>query len=314
MNASLETHIRSRAALLRSVRRLFDGRGFLEVTPPCLLSEAIIDVYIDPLRLSQERSSPRFLQTSPELAMKRLLCDGAPSMYSIGPVFRAGESGQHHNTEFTMLEWYELGGTTSSAVDLLQCLTVEILRRSPSDVMTYQEAFIECLDVDPLDCETTELHDLVAQDTPSLAARLRTKRDELLDVLLSTRLQPEWAKKHRSVILTRYPISQAALAKPCADEPRCAERFEWFVDGIELANGYDELVDAAQLRERFQTNIERRATEGREHLPLPKRFLAAMDKGLPECSGVAVGIDRLLMVQTQCESLSDIMPLTDQNI
>ncbi|MEM9367781.1 MAG: EF-P lysine aminoacylase EpmA [Planctomycetota bacterium] len=314
MNESLGACVRDRAVLLRSIRKLLDSRGFLEVTPPCLMSEAIIDVYIDPLGLQQERLGTRYLQTSPELAMKRLLCDGAPSIYAICPAFRANESGQHHNTEFTLLEWYELGGTSRSAIDLLQRLTVEMLQRAPCEVLTYQDAFADGLGVDPLACDITVLRDLVSQEQPSLSQGLITQRDDLLDVLLATRLQTEWSEKKRSVILTRYPISQAALAKPCADDPRCAERFEWFVDGIELANGYDELVDAERLRSRFQSNAERRTLEGRDDLPMPARFLAAIEKGLPPCSGVAVGVDRLLMVQRNQDRLSDVMPLTDDAV
>jgi lysyl-tRNA synthetase class 2 len=309
--------IRHRADLLRELRQFFDSRGFLEVQPPCLSRECVIDPYIDPLeipveqlQLSADQLPERlFLQTSPEAAMKRMLAAGAPSIYSLGPVFRAGEQGKLHNVEFTMLEWYEVGADLEAGIELLGQLAIHILGGERYDVRTYRELFHDTLGIDPITADDALLGALVSRVDPDLAASIGRDRDALLDVLLSVRIQPQLGIP-RPLIVRNYPLGQAALARTADDDPQCAARFELFVHGIELANGYDELRDAEVLAARFARSNVKRAKAGRRPLPGESALLHAMRRGLPACAGVALGVDRLLMVRTGSPSLESVMPFS----
>lgn len=311
--AGLKVAIRERAELLRSLRRFFDDRGFLEVQPPCLLPDCVVDAFIDPirvdpseLRLGGDVASRRlFLQASPELAMKQMLADGAPSIYSIGPAFRAGESGPWHRTEFTMLEWYEVGGDERSAVRLLSELASETLHGLAVEVCTYRELFSRRLGFDPIEVPLSELARSVASVSRPLAEALRDDRDGMLDVILSERLQPEMGSE-RPLIVTGYPLAQAALAKGSAADPHTACRFELFYRGVELANGYDELLDPDELARRSAENDRRRVATGRAALRAGGALIEAMRKGLPPCAGVAVGVDRLQMVKSGRNDLQGV--------
>ncbi len=190
--------------------------------------------------------------------MKRMLAVGAPSIYSIGPVFRADERGPHHNVEFTMLEWYDVGSTIDQEIKLLGELAMTMLDRSGYETQTYRQLFQQRLGFDPIDISLPELCEQLRQllnDAP-LADRLATDRDALLEILMSQSIQPHLG--HASPLIVKdYPLSQAALARQAAD-PQCAARFELFVDGIELANGYDELLDAEIFQQRRITNNAQR--------------------------------------------------------
>ncbi|MEM1224775.1 MAG: EF-P lysine aminoacylase EpmA [Planctomycetota bacterium] len=313
----------SRALLLRELREFFDSRGFLEVQPPCLADDCVVDAYLDPLQVHRDSggdldSSPDmvgsssmttswYLQTSPESAMKQMLADGAPSIYSIGPVFRSGEQGPLHRVEFTMLEWYELGGTAATAIELLKQMAKEFLAVDAA-VDTYRDLFLRHADLDPLEAPIESLVSRAAESDAALARSLRNDRDGLLDVILSQVIQPRLADAG-SLVLTHYPRTQAALAKHSAVDPRCAERFEWFHQGIELANGYDELTDAEELVRRFEINNQTRVQQGRQPLPVETRLVRAMRSGMPACSGVAVGVDRLHMVIEGHRRLVDVQPM-----
>ncbi|WP_168566594.1 EF-P lysine aminoacylase EpmA [Crateriforma spongiae] len=315
-NSSMHPMVVQRADLLRQVRRFFDDRDYFEVQPPCLGRDCVVDVYLDPIRVQTSELGlatddvPRhyFLQTSPESAMKRMLAGGAPSIYSIGPVFRSGEIGRHHNVEFTMLEWYQRDGNAESQIGLLKDLAKVILRRTATSVISYREAFRQSLGVDPIDGELQRLRSLVQQREPDLAQDLGDDRDGLLDVLFSERVIPKLTKRS-SWIVRDYPLTQAALARRSARDPDCAERFEWFVDGIELANGYDELLDANELLHRYESNNRKREAVGRSTLETDTTLLAAMRSGLPQCAGVALGFDRLLMLHMGVEQIGDVIPL-----
>lgn len=296
--------LRHRAELLRQLRRFFDSRDFLEVQPPCLLGDCVVDAYLDPvevdpatLRLPPDQVPERlYLQTSPESAMKQALAAGAPSIYSIGPVFRGGESGPWHRVEFTMLEWYEVGGDVNSGIDLLGQLAQTVLESDGCLVQDYRGAFLKHAGIDPLEADLGQLRERVAAVDSSLADSLADDRDGLLDVLLSERVQPQLGRG-RPLILKNYPLSQAALARRSPEDPRCAARFELFVDGCELANGYDELRDPDELIRRGCEHNFRRIARGRDPLPVENTLVQAMRQGLPACAGVALGVDRLQMVR-----------------
>ena len=251
---------------------------------------------------------PKFyLQPSPESVMKRMLAAGAPSIYSIGPVFRAGESGAHHNVEFTMLEWYEVDGTFDSAIRMTADLVCDVLGHDGFDRISYRDAFSREVGLDPLNCVIDRLRDLVAETDPSLASTLGDDRDEILDVILSERIAPKLGVK-RPLVLTDYPLSQAALAKPSVDDEQCAARFELFSGGIELANGYDELVAPEPMKERAEINNRKRIRDGRDALPVQTSLYHAMHQGLPPSSGVALGFDRLLMLAVNESDLRSVLP------
>ncbi len=305
--------IRQRAGLLRDLRSWFDARGFLEVQPPCLSRECIVDLHIDPicvpgeqLGLPTDASAWYFLQTSPEAAMKRLLAAGAPSIYSIGPVFRGGERGSHHNVEFTMMEWYQLESGYAEGVRLLGALAAELLNRDRFDVVCYRDVFCDQVGCDPISSEIALLQEHAARIDRELSDSLAGDRDGLLDVIWASVIQPELGRP-RPIVVKNYPLTQAALAKVSDDDPECAERFELFADGIELANGYHELGDADVLQQRLERSNRERKRMGKQELPLPHQFLEAMRKGLPPCAGVALGVDRLLMIRTGVTEISNVL-------
>lgn len=308
-------YLADRAELLRFTRTFFDQRGFLEVQPPSLSRDCVVDAYLDPItvdakemNVADTRLPERFyLQTSPESAMKRMLAAGAPSIYSIGPVFRAGEAGRHHNVEFTMLEWYEVDGDFESAIRMTGDYVVESLNADDFDRISYRQAFQHALELDPIDARHEQLVDAVARCASSLEVSTDHDRDDLLDLLLSAAVAPTLGIK-RPLVLTDYPLSQAALAKRSKTDPACAARFEVFVQGIEIANGYDELLDAQVLRDRFEQNNRKRIQTGREQLPVETTLLTAMRLGLPQCSGVALGIDRLLMLKVGADQIRQVLP------
>lgn len=309
--------LRERALMLQELRQFFDGRGFFEVQPPCLSRDCIVDAFIDPievstsqLRLGLDLPPQYYLQTSPELAMKRMLAVGAPSIYSIGPVFRAGELGDHHNCEFTMLEWYDVGADLNAGIELLGTLAAKVLHRESYHVVTYRQLFIDTLGFDPITAELAVLQEHVRKVDPALVASMLDDRDGLLDVLLSECIQPTLGID-RPTIIRNYPLSQAALARQAEDDEQCAARFELFAAGLELANGYDELRDERVLEERFRHNDQRRMDAGRKPLWRQDHSLhRAISEGLPQCTGVALGVDRLLMVRTGKHAISDAIPLT----
>ena len=312
--------LRERSELLKKLRLFFDQRGFLEVQPPCLTTDCVIDPYIDPLRVDASEfqlglrtgEEIHFLQTSPEAAMKRMLAAGAPSIYSLGPVFRAGEQGEQHNLEFTMLEWYEVGADVEQGIETLGALACDVLNVEKFKVHSYRHLFQEYCGFDPIDAPLSHLRLHAQTIDASLTTSIAEDRDGILDLILSHAIQPKLG--HESPMIVRdYPLSQAALAKPSTKDTQCAARFELFVAGIELANGYDELRDPDVLLERFRLCNQKRKTVGRRPLPLKVPLLEAMRVGLPQCAGVALGVDRLLAVQLGEKSISSVMPFTFLN-
>lgn len=308
-------YLRERSALLGALRRFFDGRGFLEVQPPCLSRDSVVDAYLDPLHIDSRHFGiasvdlpARFdLQTSPESAMKRMLAAGAPSIYSIGPVFRAGERGAQHNVEFTMLEWYDVGAGMDEGVEFLGSVAGYCLGYDSYDVRSYRDLFREELDFDPIGAPLETLCRRAETIDREMAASLSADRDGLLDFLLTNLVQPKLGTD-RPLIVTHYPLSQAALAKASADDPECAARFELFVGGMELANGYDELLDPDVLLERYQKNNAQRIAVGRPPMTVQTTLLDTMRQGMPACAGVALGVDRLLMALTGSPSIDEVIP------
>jgi lysyl-tRNA synthetase class 2 len=306
--------LRLRAALLRQVREFFDARGFLEVETPILSADVVVDRHLDPMTTVlapdarvPDRGRRLYLQTSPEFAMKRLLAAGGQAIFQITHAFRNGEAGRLHNPEFTMVEWYRVGDGLHAGMQLLSELAAALLGCRQAELLSYREAFARYVNIDP---HTSSAADLAAvaqvKATSSLPALASNDRDGWLELLLVELVEPHLGQE-RPTILFDYPASQAALARIRADDPPVAERFELYVRGIELANGYHELLDADVLRQRNAQNNAGRAADGKPTLPEESRLLSAMVAGLPDCTGVALGFDRLVMLAAGAKSVGDVM-------
>lgn len=305
-SASLEM-LRRRAELLQQVRQFFDRRGFLEVETPVLSRDTVVDRHLDPLSVTlfadarQPAAGEKlWLQTSPEFGMKRLVSAGATAIYQIGKAFRGGEVGALHNPEFTMVEWYRVGDGYEAGMNFLAELASEILGGGEVERLTFREAFIRYAGVDPCgDFDVEALGRLGACPTGA-------DRDVILDYLHTTRVEPMLGRE-RPAILYDYPATQSALARVRESEPPVAERFELYYRGVELANGYHELLDPAVLRQRNRENNKLRAADGKYTLPEKSRLLEGMEQGLPACSGCALGFDRLVMVATGAKTIQEVM-------
>jgi elongation factor P--(R)-beta-lysine ligase len=305
--------LRLRAELLSRTRTFFAERGFLEVETPLLSADTVIDRHLDPLAVilphdvrQSDVGRRLWLQTSPEFAMKRLLAAGAGAIYQITRAFRAGECGALHNPEFTIVEWYRPGDTMTDGMQLLSDVAEALLQLGPAERVSYAEAFQGRLGVDPHRATADQLADVARRETISISESLaESDRDGWLNLLLAHSVEPHLGQG-RPTILYDYPASQAALATVQGDPP-VARRFELYVRGIELANGYEELVDPAALRRRNQTANAQRAADGKARLPEESRLLAAMDRGLPACTGVAMGFDRVVMLAAGAANLAEVL-------
>lgn len=308
--------LRSRARLLASIRRFFERRGVLEVETPLLCRNGVTDPHLHAFTTrfdlpGQGRGRELYLQTSPEFAMKRLLASGSGSIFQICKAFRNEESGRVHNPEFTLLEWYRVGFSLSDLMDEIDDLLGEVCRENlplePSERYSYREIFEHCTGVDPL---TASLADFAAtartHGLPEAESLCGEDRGTWLDLLFSHRVQPRLGRGRVSFVYD-YPACQPSLARIHPDDPRVVERVEIFLLGLELGNGFHELADADDQDARFEADLADRRRQG---LPLPpkdQRLLAALRAGLPDCSGVAIGLDRLLMLLAGQDSIAGIL-------
>lgn len=301
--------LKKRAELLRTIRHYFDSRGFFEVETPLLSHDIVVDRHLHPIPVNKQKITGKqsdlpdtmWLQTSPEFAMKRLLASGAESIYQVCKAFRQGESGDYHNPEFTMLEWYRVGDSLEEGMEFLGQFIQNLLATPAPQMLTYQQAFLHHAAIDPFEANLEQL----AQKADIVC----DQRDELLNVILSKFVEPKLGID-QPTILYDYPASQAALAKIRPASPSCpavAERFEIYVRGTELANGYHELVDPNELRKRNEVVSQQREQDGSQALPVDSRLLAAMESNLPPCTGVALGIDRLFMLQQDASSICEVI-------
>ena len=305
--ASLE-NLAARADLLRTIRRFFCDRGVMEVETPLLSHGTVPDAGIDVFRLPSKGDKPhRYLQTSPESAMKRLLAAGSGDIFQICKAFRRGESGRHHNPEFTLLEWYRVDWNHAALMHEVAELLATILNLDGWQIWPYRALFVELLGVDPLDERTslTTLRDLIESRIGSVPDGL--DRDALLDLLMSHCIEPgisDWGV----VFITDFPPSQAAMARSIyVGDADVAARFECYVHGKELANGYWEQTDAKGLSAQLHAENKRRLQRGLPQRPIDEHLLAAHRHGLPECAGVALGVDRLLAVSLGADNLGEII-------
>ena len=303
--------LRRRAEMLARLRQLFADRGFLEVETPLLDDEIIPELHIEPFAVP-DGGRTLWLQASPELHMKRLLAEGLPAIYQVTRSFRRGERGSLHNPEFTIVEWYRTGDDMNAGVALLDELCQHVAGSPTATRTTYADAFLQHAGIDPHRATGDELSTTAARlnvEVPETLARDDgDDRDEWLNLLLAMVVEPRLGAAGPEILLD-YPASQSALARTVTrDGVEVAERFELYWRGIELANGYHELTDAAALRTRLEEVNRRRNHGGRPAPPLPERLLAAMDlPGLPPCAGCALGFDRLVMLACGATTIADVI-------
>lgn len=305
--SSLEA-IRRRAQALRWTREFFHERGVLEVETPAMVNAAVSDVNLGSVRVEMPgRDAPLFLHTSPEYAMKRLLAAGSGDIYQVCHVYRGAERGRQHNPEFTMLEWYRLGFSLDELMDEVGQLVRGLLREElPVEVLSYREAVARHAGFDPLDASDAELIRAAEALGMDRAHSHRASRDELLDLIVGAQVGPALGANALTFV-HGYPASQAALARLDSTDPRVALRFELYHRGVELANGYHELSEIAEQRQRFGNDQELRRRRGLPVNPLDPNLLAALEAGMPDCAGVALGFDRVLMLAIGAASIDDVL-------
>ncbi len=296
-----------RAAMLKRARNFFEQRKVLEVDTPILSRFAVSEPQLESVEVSLalESKSSWFLQTSPEYCMKRLLSAGYPDIYEICKVFRDGESGRQHQPEFTMAEWYRLDFTLKEmmreTVEFINCVIDENRITKPPVFLSYAQAFSDFAGVDCSTADAATLADLLDADD-DLRTSVGDVRTEWLNLVLAEKVSSQFAPDQLTV-LHHYPASQAALARICPDDASVADRFEVFAGPLELANGYVELLDPDEQTQRFEVDQNKREQFGRPRRPIDDEFVAALKSGLPPCAGVAVGFDRLHMLN---EGIDDI--------
>lgn len=287
-------NLKLRAEILANIHQFFADRGVLEVDTPLLSAATVTDPHLHSLVTTKNL----YLQTSPEFAMKRLLAAGSGPIYQICKAFRDDEQGRQHNPEFTMMEWYRPGFNLQDLMretdELLQC----VLNFPPAEKLTYQQAFEKYLDINPHTAELSELKKR-AKDIVGFT----DDRDSLLQLLMSQHVEPNLTH----TFIYDFPASQAALARIRPGNPPVAERVEVYINGMELANGFYELTDAHEQKQRFLNDLEQRKKLGYPAVPHDEHLIAALAHGLPNCSGIALGIDRLIMIAAKTNNIADVL-------
>ncbi len=303
-----------RANILQEIRQFFAERNVVEVETPALSQGTVTDVYLDALTCkynfladsSSEQSAELFLQTSPEFHMKRLLASGYGCIYQIAKAFRHEESGRYHNPEFTMLEWYRIGFDQFELMSEVAELLQAVLGGDKALFTSYQDIFIETVSVDPLTATFDELVEVLTKHGKAADWLIEMNDADLLLQFIFTEIIEPTIGVNEPRFIYDFPIAQASLAKRSIDDPRVAQRFECYFRGIELVNGFNELTDASEQVARFEQDNAKRKQQGLAVKPIDGNFIAALNHGLPQCSGVALGIDRLVMLALDTQEISEV--------
>ncbi|MDB4933951.1 MAG: Translation elongation factor Lys34:lysine transferase [Labilithrix sp.] len=306
----MSKRLRERARIVREVRAFFESRGYLEVETPIAVPCPGLDLHLDAFEVLPARStSPRFLSTSPEYQMKRLLVDGHARIFQITRAFRAGELGERHNPEFTILELYR----AHAGVDAIMRDTEQLVARVTGGSVHVSGRTI---DVRPPFARMTvcDAYERFAGTAPEETLRLAEHDEDRFYRLLVDDVEPALAKLDHALFMTEYPATQASLARKKPSDPRVAERFELYVAGVELCNGFGELTDAVEQRARFVRDQEERARRSKPVYPLDERFLEALARGMPDSGGNAIGLDRLVALATGSTSIRDVLAFADDEL
>ena len=309
-SASIEV-LRERALVLQKIRQFFAQREVLEVDTPVLSHASVTDAHLHSFCTQfthpfSPQASTLYLQTSPEFAMKRLLCAGSGAIYQICKSFRNEEVGRFHNPEFTMLEWYRPGFDHLQLMTEIDELIQMVVGCDSAERVTYQDVFKQYLGYCPLTATLADIKTLASQYGYAEIAANENEKDTLLMLLFSQHVEPKIGQD-RPCFVMNFPASQAALARINPTNPLVAERFELYFKGIELANGFHELTDGPEQLRRFEQDNVKRQHMGLEIMPIDHNFIAAIDYGLPACAGVAVGIDRLLMLALNYSEIDQVI-------
>ncbi|WP_298633028.1 EF-P lysine aminoacylase EpmA [uncultured Umboniibacter sp.] len=303
--ASLQS-LQQRAKILSGLRKFFAEREVLEVEVPLLSAAGGTDLNIELLKIEGE---DRWLASSPEFPLKRLVAAGYGDVYALQKVFRKGESGRRHNSEFTMLEWYRVGFDEFQLMDEVEALCQRILRMPPASRVSYRSLFVDAINVDPFVASDDELAKLGAELTG--LEPLALDRDGWLDIIFSHAIEPKLANP---VFIFDFPASQSALAQLCSrDYGQVARRFELVYGGLELANGYFELTDGAEQYQRFTRELRLRTQQNKPTVALDQNLIDALNTSMPGCAGVAMGVDRLCMLDANTQTLSEVISFDDKN-
>lgn len=302
-SASIEL-LRERARILNSIREFFNARDYLEVETPIMARYGTSDVYLSSIK-ALFRNQTYYLQTSPEYHMKRLLAAGSGSIFQLARVFRDDELGRWHNPEFTLLEWYQLDSDHHALMDEMDLFLRTILHFQPMIRRTYQQVFLDVCGIDPLIASLTQLREVSAHyDLDKVFSPEERDRDLYLFLLMSHVVEPFLAKENAPVAVYNFPPSQAALAQI---NQGVAERFEVYYRGVELANGFHELTEVEIQAKRFAHDQQIRRDKGFPVMEVDHYLLEALNHGLPSCSGVALGVDRLVALALNQPEIAKIM-------
>jgi len=305
--------IRERARLLQRIRAFFAERNVLEVETPQLSPAAMTDPQLESFSC-RFRQADYYLHTSPEFYMKRLLAAGSGDIYQLARVFRQDELGPDHRPEFTLLEWYRIGMDHHQLMQELEQLIRFLWADRPVsfESISYRQAFLQQLQLDPLTADAGDLQQCARRHHVEIPQGMdTTDKDMWLDWLMVDKIAPAF-NPGGFTFLYDYPASQAALARLSVEDPRLAHRFELFYGELELANGFYELSDAMEQQQRFEKENALRRQRGQKTMPMDKHLLAALQSGLPDCSGVALGIDRLLMLITGAKDIGAVISFADE--
>ena len=308
-------NIIARAKIIMELRGFFIDRGLLEVDTPILSEYGVTDVHLSVFETCfsapfQPTPKQLFLSTSPEYHMKRLLAAGSGPIFQICKVFRNEEAGRNHNPEFTMLEWYRPHFDMYRLINEVDDLLQQILDCEGAESFSYQFIFQEYVGLDPLSAEKTELAKKAKEQ--GLVEAEKQSRDMLLQYLFSQMVEPKIGQQ-RPAAVYYFPSSQAALAQISSEDHRVAERFEFYYKGLELANGFNELTDAAEQLHRFERDNKQRQAMGLPTRQIDQRFISALQHGVPQSAGVALGVDRLLMIALGQQDIADVVSFNVDN-
>lgn len=306
---------KARSLIIHKIRAFLDERGLVEVETPVLCGHGATDVYLDSFQTNYNHSIKTddlggcelHLQTSPEYAMKRLLASGYQNIYQITKAFRNEPSGRYHNPEFTMLEWYRVDYDHLSLMNEVGDLLKVVLGCTNINKVTYQNVFIQFVGIDPLDVSLIDLFNVINKHNKwSDWMKTENDIDILLQVIFTEIIEPKIGVDTPCFIY-EFPASQASLAKLSNHDPRVADRFECYYKGIELVNGFNELTCADDQLARFEQDNMKRAVLNKSEVVIDKSFIDALKSGLPQCAGVALGIDRLIMLALNKEHIQDVI-------